>query len=120
VPQLIYSSMASLDGYVADAGGGFDWAVPDAEVLAFISDLERPVGTYLYGRRLYEMMIGWENDHAVAQRSPRSWKAGRVVVQLQLAHSEVLADRIGKAMYCVVRVLRYRKPLRILPGDHAV
>jgi dihydrofolate reductase len=70
VPQLIYSSMASLDGYVADAGGGFDWAVPDAEVLAFISDLERPVGTYLYGRRLYEMMIGWENDHAVAQRSP--------------------------------------------------
>ncbi len=58
--RLIYSSIASLDGYVVDASGSFDWAVPDAEVHAFVNDLERPIGTYLYGRRLYETMAAWE------------------------------------------------------------
>jgi dihydrofolate reductase len=58
--KLIYSAIASLDGYVADEGGNFDWAEPDAEVHTFVNDLERPVGTYLYGRRLYEVMVAWE------------------------------------------------------------
>ena len=58
--KLIYTAIASLDGYVEDAGGGFDWAAPDEEVHAFVNDLERPVGTYLYGRRVYETMIYWE------------------------------------------------------------
>jgi dihydrofolate reductase len=58
--KLIYSAIASLDGYVADADGKFDWAEPDEEVHTFINELERPVGTYLYGRRLYEVMIAWE------------------------------------------------------------
>jgi dihydrofolate reductase len=58
---LIYSSMASLDGYIADEDGDFDWAAPDEEVHAFVNDLERPVGTYLYGRRMYETMAVWEN-----------------------------------------------------------
>ncbi len=58
--RLIYSTIASLDGYVADEAGNFDWAVPDEEVHAFVNDLERPVGTYLYGRRMYEVMRGWE------------------------------------------------------------
>jgi dihydrofolate reductase len=58
--KLIYSAITSLDGYVADEDGSFDWAVPDEEVHTFINDLERPVGTYLYGRRLYEVMVAWE------------------------------------------------------------
>ena len=58
--KLIYSAITSLDGYVADADGSFDWAVPDTEVHTFINELERPVGTYLYGRRMYEVMLGWE------------------------------------------------------------
>ena len=58
--KLIYSTIASLDGYVADEDGTFDWAAPDEEVHAFVNDLERPIGTYLYGRRLYEVMVYWE------------------------------------------------------------
>jgi dihydrofolate reductase len=60
VARLIYSTIESLDGYVADAVGSFDWGEPDEEVHAFVSDLERPVGTYLYGRRMYEVMLAWE------------------------------------------------------------
>lgn len=58
--RLIYSAIASADGYVEDAAGGFDWAAPDEEVLCFVNDLERPVGTYLYGRRMYQTMVYWE------------------------------------------------------------
>ena len=58
--RLIYSAIASLDGYVADERGRFDWAAPDEDVHAFVNDLERPVGTYLYGRRMYETMVAWE------------------------------------------------------------
>ena len=68
--KLIYSAIASLDGYVADADGNFDWAVPDEEVHTFINDLERPVGTYLYGRKMYETMVGWETDPTLADQSP--------------------------------------------------
>jgi dihydrofolate reductase len=58
--KLIYSAISSLDCYVADENGNFDWAAPDHDVHAFINDLERPIGTYLYGRRMYEVMLGWE------------------------------------------------------------
>lgn len=58
--RLIYSALASLDGSVADEDGRFDWAEPDPEVHAFVNDLERPVGTHLYGRRMYEVMVWWE------------------------------------------------------------
>ncbi|MGH2635086.1 MAG: dihydrofolate reductase family protein [Actinomycetota bacterium] len=58
--RLIYSSIASLDGYVADDDGKFDWAEPDDEVHTFLNDLERPVGTYLLGRRMYEVLVAWE------------------------------------------------------------
>ena len=58
--KLIYSAITSLDGYVADENGNFDWAEPDEEVHTFINELERPVGTYLYGRRVYEVMVAWE------------------------------------------------------------
>jgi len=67
--KLIYSAIASLDGYTEDEEGKFDWAEPDEEVHAFINDLERPVGTYLYGRRMYETMAVWETDPALAAQS---------------------------------------------------
>ena len=58
--RLIYSAITSLDGYVEDQEGKFDWAAPDDEVHAFVNDLERPIRTYLYGRRMYETMAFWE------------------------------------------------------------
>jgi dihydrofolate reductase len=58
--KLIYSAITSLDGYVADEDGKFDWAEPDEEVHSFVNDLERPVGTYLLGRRMYEVLVAWE------------------------------------------------------------
>jgi dihydrofolate reductase len=67
--KLIYSAITSLDGYIEDEDGKFDWAVPDEEVHTFINDLERPVGTYLYGRRMYDTMAGWETDHTLAAQS---------------------------------------------------
>jgi dihydrofolate reductase len=61
--RLTYLAIASLDGYVEDEQGKFDWAAPDEEVHAFINDLERPIGTHLYGRRMYETMAWWETGH---------------------------------------------------------
>ncbi|GAB3605088.1 dihydrofolate reductase family protein [Conyzicola nivalis] len=58
--KLIYTGITSLDGYIADEAGNFDWSVPDEEVHAFVNDLERPIGTHLYGRRLYEVMRVWQ------------------------------------------------------------
>ena len=83
--RLIYSTIASLDGYVADEGGNFDWAAPDEEVHAFVNELERPVGTYLYGRRMYETMVFWETvDTGRQQRVMRDfaaiWRAAHKVV----------------------------------------
>jgi dihydrofolate reductase len=60
VAKLIYSAIASLDGYIEDAAGGFEWAAPDEEVHAFANELERSIGTALYGRRMYEVMVFWE------------------------------------------------------------
>jgi dihydrofolate reductase len=60
VPKLIYSAITSLDGYIEDEHGKFDWAEPDEEVHTFINDLERPVGTFLLGRRMYEVLTYWE------------------------------------------------------------
>jgi len=68
--KLIYSAITSLDGYVADEEGNFDWAAPDEEVHKFVNDLERPVGTYLYGRRMYEVMVYWETAHNLAEQPP--------------------------------------------------
>jgi len=65
--RLIYSAIASLDGYTADEAGNFDWAAPDAELHAFLNDLERDVGTHLYGRRMYETMAVWETMDVSAE-----------------------------------------------------
>jgi dihydrofolate reductase len=91
--SLIYVAIGSLDGYVEDEQGKFDWAAPDEEVHAFINDLERPVGTYLYGRRMYETMVWWETgDHAGVYRDyAEIWRAAEKVVYsrtLQTVSSE--------------------------------
>ena len=84
--NLIYSAIASLDGYVADAEGGFGWAEPDEQVHAFANDLERSVGTHLLGRRMYETMAAWETDAALAAQSEvmrdfaESWQSAEKVV----------------------------------------
>jgi dihydrofolate reductase len=68
--KLIYIAITSLDGYVEDDDGGFGWARPDEEVHAFVNDLDRSAGTYLYGRRMYETMTGWETAHTQPDQSP--------------------------------------------------
>ncbi len=81
--KLIYSAIASLDGYVADEHGEFDWAAPGEEVHAFVNELERPVGTYLYGRRMYEVMMAWEtiDDPAPQMRDfAEIWRAADKIV----------------------------------------
>ena len=84
--KLIYSPIASLDGYVEDEQGKFDWAAPDDEVHAFVNELERPIGTYLYGRRMYETMVFWEtvsgggNQPAVSRDFAEIWRAAEKIV----------------------------------------
>jgi dihydrofolate reductase len=68
--RLIYTAITSLDGYIEGPDGRFEWGVPDEEAHAFINDLARPIGTYLYGRRMYEVMAGWETDRTLAEHSP--------------------------------------------------
>lgn len=68
--KLIYSVLASLDGYIEDIDGNFDWAMPDEEVHQFVNDLERGAGTHLYGRRMYETLMVWETDPTLAADSP--------------------------------------------------
>jgi hypothetical protein len=84
--KLIYSTTASADGYIEDAGGSFDWTAPDDEVFRFVIDLLRPVGTYLFGRRLYETMLYWETARTVPDQPPLAqefaaiWEAADKIV----------------------------------------
>lgn len=84
--NLIYSFIMSLDGYVADRDGRFDWGEPDEEVHTFVNGLQRGIGTFLFGRRLYEVMVAWEDPSAFAQEPPyiqdfaELWKAADKVV----------------------------------------
>jgi dihydrofolate reductase len=68
--RLIYTAITSIDGYVADENGNFDWAAPDEQVHSFVNDLERRAGTYLYGRRIYEVMAFWETAHTLVDQTP--------------------------------------------------
>jgi dihydrofolate reductase len=83
--NLIYAAIASLDGYVEDGEGRFDWARPDEEVHAFVNDLERSIGTYLYGRRMYETMVFWETASTTDEPAAFSdyagiWRAAEKIV----------------------------------------
>src|SRR5690348_8808409 len=100
--MLIYSAIVSLDGYTADAEGKFDWAEPDEEVLAFINDLERGIRTCLYGRRMYETMVFWENASLEGQ-SPAArdytgiWRsADKVVYSSTLSATSSARTRIER------------------------
>ncbi len=84
--KLIFSMITSLDGFIEDEQGRFDWGAPPAEVFGFVNELIRPVGTYLYGRRMYETMVYWENvedsdDESIEEREfTRLWRAANKVV----------------------------------------
>jgi dihydrofolate reductase len=86
MPKLIYSAITSLDGYVADEQGSFEWAVPDEEAHTFVNDIERSVGTYLYGRRMYETMVFWDTapdlatQPAFVQDYAEIWQAADKIV----------------------------------------
>jgi dihydrofolate reductase len=101
--KLIYTAITSLDGYVADEDGNFDWAAPDEEVHGFVNDLERPVGTYLYGRRMYEVMAPWETDPTIADQSrvmrdfAELWQAAdKVVYSRTLETGSTASTRIER------------------------
>ena len=84
--KLVYAALASLDGYVEDSTGNFEWAAPDEQVHAFVNDLERPIGTYLYGRRMYDTMAFWETagtgpeEPAVFRDFAEIWRAAEKIV----------------------------------------
>jgi dihydrofolate reductase len=82
--KLIYSALVSLDGYIADQDGNFDWAAPDEQVHAFVNDLARPVGTYLYGRAMYDTMVYWEttttDQPPVIRDFAKIWRAADKIV----------------------------------------
>ena len=101
--KLIYSAIASLDGYVADEDGNFDWAAPDEEVHAFVNNLERRIGTYLYGRRMYDVMRYWETaptdagQPAVLRDYAQIWQAAdKIVYSTTLATASSTRTRIEK------------------------
>jgi dihydrofolate reductase len=103
--QLIYSAITSLDGYVADKSGSFEWAAPDPEVHAFVNELERSVGTYLYGRRIYEVMRAWEDPkmledpRAVVRDFAKLWQAAeKIVYSRTLASVSSAHTRIERAL----------------------
>ena len=98
--RLIYSAIASADGYIEDADGNFQWAAPDEELLRFVNDLERPIGTYLYGRRMYQTMFYWETadltgQSPAAQDFARIWQAAdKIVFSTTLASPASARTRI--------------------------
>ena len=101
--RLIYMAITSLDGYIEDDKGHYGWAMPDDEVFAFVNDFERPVGTYLYGRRLYEEMAGWETAGNRPGQAPlvldfaRIWQAAdKVVYSRTLDHASTARTRIER------------------------
>jgi dihydrofolate reductase len=103
VAKLIYSAIASLDGYVADENGNFDWAAPDDEVHRFVNDLERHVGTYLYGRRMYDVMSAWEKADALPEQTPATmdfakiWQAAdKIVYSRTLETAQTSRTRIER------------------------
>jgi dihydrofolate reductase len=104
VANLIYSTITSLDGYVADEGGSFDWAAPDEEVHTFVNDLERDIGTYLHGRRMYEVLVAWESDDILAGDPPpyiseyaAIWRAAdKVVYSTTLREASSAKTRIER------------------------
>ena len=102
--QVIYSAIASLDGYVNDVSGDFGWAMPDEDVHAFVNDLMRPIGTHLYGRRLYEVMAAWQtmgtspDQPAVIRDFGEQWRAAdKIVYSTTLAEVTTPRTRLQRS-----------------------
>jgi dihydrofolate reductase len=99
---LVYSAITSLDGYTTDPEGNFEWSAPDEEVHAFINDLERPIGTYLYGRLLYEVMHYWETVNLAEQSAAERdfagiWRsADKIVYSASLPEASTAKTRIER------------------------
>ena len=101
--KLIYSAIASLDLYVEDEHGKFDWAAPDEEVHAFVNELERPIGTYLYGRRMYETMVHWEtageDEPEVISKYAEIWRAAdKIVYSRTLESTQTARTRLEREL----------------------
>jgi len=101
--KLVYAAITSLDGFIEDADGDFAWAAPDEEVHAFVNDLERPIGTYLYGRRMYDTMAFWEtagddaDDPGVGRDYAELWRAAdKVVYSRTLAKATSARTRLER------------------------
>ncbi len=125
--RLVYSAITSLDGYVADEAGTFAWAAPDEEVHAFVNDLERSIGTYLYGRRMYETMRYWEAPDALAEQPAvvrdfaAIWQAAdKVVYSTSLPEVSSARTRIERDFDpATVRALKAQAPRDLsIGGPH--
>lgn len=116
--RLIYSAIASLDGYVADENGQFDWAAPDAEVHRFVNELERAIGTYLYGRRMYDTMVYWETADSVDGQTSVSLDFAQI---WQSAEKMVYSRSLETARSARTRVVRDFDPdaIRLLKTQAA-
>lgn len=101
--KLIYTAIMSLDGYIADENGDFGWAAPNEEVHTFVNDLMRPVGAYLYGRRMYDVMVVWETPEAFADESPITQDFARI---WQAADKIVYSKTLEKASSARTRIER--------------
>jgi dihydrofolate reductase len=112
--KLIYSAIASLDGYVEDATGDFGWAAPDDELHAFVNDLERPIGTYLYGRRMYETMVFWETASTVDQPAvfrdfAEIWRAAEKIVYSRTLQATSSANTRIERDFDIDTIRRYKE-----------
>lgn len=108
--KLIFTAITSLDGYIEDAAGNFDWAMPDDEVLRFINDLEALIGTYLYGRRIYETMVYWETEESLVDPDPMSQEFGEI---WRAAEKIVYSTSLATASSARTQIERVFDPMKI-------
>ena len=122
--KLIYFTPTSLDGYIADEAGDYDWAAPDEEAFAFINDVMRPIGTYLYGRKMYQTMAIWDTPEVIPDRTPamlnfaRMWQgADKIVYSKSLETVATPKTRLEREFDPqAVRELKARSPLDVSVG----
>jgi dihydrofolate reductase len=101
--KLIFAAITSVDGYVADADGNFDWSMPSEEVHRFVNNLEAGIGTYLYGRRMYEVMRYWETastgngEQSVEQEFAKLWqRADKIIYSRSLDEVSTASTRLER------------------------